>query len=138
MEIARLRVELELQLPAYATATATPDPSRICDLHHSSLQCRILNPLTVARDRTHNLMDTGRFISTGPQRELRMCSFFMFRPNCHLGQLLPVRTLLFKGQEGRSPLLRETAATLISESPGGRVSRCLRRGPASAKHHLWR
>ena len=28
-----------------ATATATPDPSRICDLHHSSWQCWILNPL---------------------------------------------------------------------------------------------
>ena len=27
-------------------------------LHHSSLQCRILNPLSAARDRTHILMDT--------------------------------------------------------------------------------
>ena len=25
-------------------------------LHHSSLQCWILNPLSEARDRTHNLM----------------------------------------------------------------------------------
>ena len=37
-------VEMELQLPA--TATATPDLSRICDLHHSSQQPRILNPLS--------------------------------------------------------------------------------------------
>ena len=29
-------VESELPLPAYTTATATPDPSLICDLHHSS------------------------------------------------------------------------------------------------------
>ena len=28
-------------------------------LHHSSQQCWILNPLSKARDRTHNLMDTS-------------------------------------------------------------------------------
>ena len=43
-------------IPIYATATATPDPSRICDLHWSSLQHRILNPLSEARERTCNLM----------------------------------------------------------------------------------
>ena len=32
------------------------DLSRVCDLHHSSLQCRILNPLSDARGRTCNLM----------------------------------------------------------------------------------
>ena len=26
----------------------------ICDLHHSSRQCQILNPLSKGRDRTHN------------------------------------------------------------------------------------
>ena len=51
MEVPRLGVKSELQLPAQttatatATATSTPDPSHICDLHHSSWQCRILNPL---------------------------------------------------------------------------------------------
>ena len=40
----------ELQLPAYATATVTPDPSRVCDLHPSSRQRQILNPLSEARD----------------------------------------------------------------------------------------
>ena len=61
MEIPRLEVESELQLPAYATATATAtqDPSRICDLHPSSWQHQILNPLMEARDRTGNLMDTS-------------------------------------------------------------------------------
>ena len=44
------RDELELQLPAYATATAMPDLSCLCNLHHSSQQCRILNPLHKARD----------------------------------------------------------------------------------------
>ena len=33
-----------------------PDPSRIWDLHHSSWQRRILNPLSKAGDQTHNLM----------------------------------------------------------------------------------
>ena len=56
MEVPRLGVELELQLPAYATATAMFDMSHVCDLHHSSQQCRILNPLSEARDQTHNLM----------------------------------------------------------------------------------
>ena len=50
MEVSRLRVELELQPLAYTTATATWDPSTICDLHHSSRQCRILNPLSEVRD----------------------------------------------------------------------------------------
>ena len=43
MEVPRLGAESELQLPAYATATATWDPSHVCDLHHSSCQCQILN-----------------------------------------------------------------------------------------------
>ena len=49
-EVPRQGVQLELQLPAYTTATATPDPSRICDLHRSSGQHRVLNPLSEARD----------------------------------------------------------------------------------------
>ena len=57
MEAPRLGAELELQLPAYTTATR--DLSRICDLHHSSQQCLILNPLSEARDGTHNLRDTS-------------------------------------------------------------------------------
>ena len=42
---------------SYTTATATQDPSRICDLHHSSWQHWILNPLNEARDQTHELMN---------------------------------------------------------------------------------
>ena len=58
MEVPRLGVESELQLPAYTTATAMRDASHICDLHHNSLQCWILNPLSKAWDRTHILTDT--------------------------------------------------------------------------------
>jgi len=56
MESPRLGVESELQLLAYTTATATQHPSHICDLHHSSWQHQILNPLRKARDGTRNLM----------------------------------------------------------------------------------
>ena len=43
-EVPRLGVESELQLLVYATATGMQDSSRICDLHCSSRQCRILDP----------------------------------------------------------------------------------------------
>ena len=56
MEIPRLGVESELQPLAYTTATAIPDPSLVCNLHHSSRQHWILNPLSGARDRTCILM----------------------------------------------------------------------------------
>ena len=57
MEVPRLGVELELQLPAYTMATATPDLSRICNLHLSSQQCRVLDPLSEARDQTCILIE---------------------------------------------------------------------------------
>ena len=50
MDIPRRWVKLELQLLAYTPATTTRDPSRICDLYHSSQQHWILNPLSEARD----------------------------------------------------------------------------------------
>ena len=56
MEIPRLGVLWELQLLAYTTATAVPDLSCICDLHHSSWQHQIFNPLSEVRDQTCNLM----------------------------------------------------------------------------------
>jgi len=56
MEVPRPGVESELQLTAYASATAMPDPSHTCDLHHSSRQRWILNPLSEANDQTCNLM----------------------------------------------------------------------------------
>ena len=60
MEVPRLAVESELQLLAYTTATAVPDLSCVCDLHHSSWQHQILNPLGENRDWTCILMDTSR------------------------------------------------------------------------------
>ena len=63
MEVPRLGVESELQLLAYTTAIATLDPSCVCNLHHSSWQHWILNPLSKARDRTCNLMFLFGFIN---------------------------------------------------------------------------
>ena len=60
MEVPRLGIESELQLPAYAAAMAMRDLSCVCDLHHSSQQHQILNPLSEARDQTSNLMVTSR------------------------------------------------------------------------------
>ena len=60
MEVPGLGVELELQLPAFAEATATPYSSHVCNLHHSSQQCQILNPLNRARDGTHVLMGASQ------------------------------------------------------------------------------
>ena len=74
MEIPRLGVESGLQPLAYATAIATQDLRRSCDLHHSSRQRQILNPLSEARDRTHNLMVPSRInfccATTGTPRNL--------------------------------------------------------------------
>ena len=60
MEVPRIGVESELLLLAYTTATSTRDRSHICDLHHISEQCWILNPLSETRDRTHILVDASR------------------------------------------------------------------------------
>ena len=60
MEVPRLGVQLEPQLPAFVTATAISDPSRICNLHHSSQQRWILNFLSEARDQTRDFMVPSR------------------------------------------------------------------------------
>ena len=50
MEVPRLGVESELQLLAYTTAIIMQGLSYIFDLFHGLQQCRILNPLSEARD----------------------------------------------------------------------------------------
>ena len=59
MEVPRLGIELELQLLAYATVTVTQDSSHVYDLHCSSQQHQLLNPLSGGWDQTHVLMDTS-------------------------------------------------------------------------------
>ena len=60
MEVPRLGVELGLRLLAYTIATAKQNPSHVCNLHHSSWQHWIVNPLSGNRDPTCVLMDTSR------------------------------------------------------------------------------
>ena len=60
VEVPRLRVQSELQLLAYATATAMQYLSYVCDLHHSSQQCRISYLLSKARDQTSIFMDASQ------------------------------------------------------------------------------
>ena len=52
--------EQKLQLLAYTTATTMLHPRHICELHHNSRQCWILNTLSEARNRTCILMDTSQ------------------------------------------------------------------------------
>ena len=60
MEVSELGVKSELPLPAYAIAISTQDPSRLCNLHHSSQQCQLLSE---TRDRTRILMDTSQVLN---------------------------------------------------------------------------
>ena len=66
MEVPRLGTELELQLQAYATATAIPDLSCVWDLYHSLRQCRILNPLSKARDKPASSWILAGFATAEP------------------------------------------------------------------------
>ena len=59
MEALRLGVRLKQQLLAYTTATVTPDLSSFCDLHHSSWQRQIPNPLNKSRHLGLVLVDTS-------------------------------------------------------------------------------
>ena len=81
MKVPRLGVESELQLPDYTTATAAQDPSCICNLHRSSRQCGIHDPLSEDRDRTCILMDAGqiRFRCTTMGTPTTINFFFFFK-----------------------------------------------------------
>ena len=70
MEVPRLGVESELQPLAYTTATATSDPSRVCDLPHSSRQHWILNPPSEPGIEPVSSWMLVGFISAEPQWEL--------------------------------------------------------------------
>ena len=76
VEFHRLGVESELKPPAYATAV--PDLSCICDPHHSSRQCWILNPLIEDAwiEPASSFILVG-FVSTEPQRQLFFKKLFL-------------------------------------------------------------
>ena len=70
MEVPRLGVESELL--AYTTAAAMPDPSHICDSHHSPWQHWILNPLKFPGPGTKPVSSwiLVGFVTAEPQWEL--------------------------------------------------------------------
>ena len=66
-------------------ATAMQDLSQICNLHHSSGQHQILNPLSEARDQTHNPIVTS-------QIHFR-CATMGTLPNHHFLKIITLYTL---------------------------------------------
>ena len=79
-EVPRLGVYLELLPLAYARAIAMPDPSCVCDLHHSTLQCQILNPLRPGIEPATSWF-LVEFVSTVPELELLFyAGFEVYQP----------------------------------------------------------
>ena len=91
MEVLRSGVKSELPLLAYPTATATQDLIWACNIHHSSLQCQIADPLNQDRDWTHILMDTIRicFHCTTMGTPLLVLSCFRVLPRVSPAALSP-------------------------------------------------
>ena len=77
MEIPRLEVKSRAAAACLRHSHSNSNPGSesclACDLHHSSQQCRILNPLSEARDQIHILMDTSWF--PNPPSHSRHSSF---------------------------------------------------------------
>ena len=90
MEVPRLGVELDPQLSAYTTATVMPDLSCVCDLHYTSLQCWILNPLSKARDQTLILMGTSQICY--------LCTTAGTPPRPHLTSFISRKALSLQSQ----------------------------------------
>ena len=86
MEVPRLGFKVEQQMQAYATAMATLDPNSICDLSHSLQQCRILYPLSEARDQTHILISTSQVLN--PLSHNVNSRFYDFKVFAHMLYLL--------------------------------------------------
>ena len=78
IEVPRLGVKLEPQLLAYTTTTASWDPSRVCNLHHSSQQARSLNHWARPGIEPASSCILVRFITAEPQWELR----FLMSSDC--------------------------------------------------------
>ena len=113
MEVPRLEVESELKLPA--NAIATQDLSRVCNLHHSSRQHQILNPLSGARNRTHNLMDTSwilfRCITMGTR-----VTFPLYISDSWLGVRISVAWGNFFKAHMSSPIPRDSDSEGLAQS----------------------
>ena len=64
---------------AHGSSQARPRIRAVASsLHHSSQQCRILNPLSRARDWTGSSWVLGGFVTPGPRGELGLKNIFGF------------------------------------------------------------
>ena len=99
IEVPRLGVQSKLQLPA--TVTAISDLSLVCDLHYSSWKHLILNPLSEAGARTHNLMVPGRICFRCAMTGTPLPRFFDLQihssPSCCEYSLLRTHSCSFLG-----------------------------------------
>ena len=62
---------------AYATGTATWDLSRVCDLHHNSWQCWILDSWVRPGIKPTSLWILAGFVTAESQEELRIIMYFL-------------------------------------------------------------
>ena len=70
------RAKVQITAAGLCHSHASPDPSHICDLHHSLWQHQSLNPLSEARNQNRVLMDLGSYPAE-PQQELLKFSLWM-------------------------------------------------------------
>ena len=132
MEVSRLGVQSELQLLASTTATAIQDPSCVCDLHNSSQQCPILNPLSEARDQTQVLMDTRQVHN--PQSHSRNSQYI--RSVNQPSPLSHSRTFPSPREKTQYPL--STLPLTVTSSPGNKSSTlCIYGFAYSGISHKW-
>ena len=77
MEVPRLRGQIGATAIGLHHSHWMQDPGHVWDLHHSSWQHQIPDPLSEARDQTASSWILVRFVSTMPQWELHKL-FFSF------------------------------------------------------------
>ena len=130
VEVPRQGVELELQPLGYTTAKAKPDPNHVCDLHHGSQQCQILNPLMKVRDRTCVLMDASQVLFCWATTGTPCLGFCHFTHGC---------LLCLAGSREVLPTASLPTSTYSSSPP--RSSKTCRLGPQagslSSTFPLW-
>ena len=78
-KVRKSKVKLELELPADTTTTATWDPRHVCDLHHSSQQHWIPDPLSKAGIEATSSRILVRYNVAAPQQELPQTLVFIMR-----------------------------------------------------------
>ena len=103
-------VKSELWLLAFTTTKATSDQSHIYDLHHSSQQCQILNPLSEARDQTTSSWILVRFLTFWATMGIPLSLFFFFKW---------LATSMAWGSSGAREWTRSIAVTMLCSHTAG-------------------